>query len=352
MNADLPPNPPQPAPPFQFRLRTLLLLFVVLGSSMAVFREAAIVVFPIVLGLALVNRARHRSAIRLVAGGMGWAIAVFFVWCIVPQIGAPREAGRRSACYNRLSYLARALKDYHKMHGSFPPAYLADKNGKPLHSWRTLLLPYLGYEDVYKGLDLAQPWDSPKNAQLLAIHPREFFCFCDPSSRAPGSRQANYLAVVGPDSAWAGDKSKKLSDFGANASTTIMIIEVAESGIDWAKPEDFSIDALSAAPAPSVFSRHCRQEGFFFIDDGRSGVCVLTADGHGWYLPTEALSPEKLQKLLRIGGFKLEEIDSLADVHYDMTSRPNWPNIAALAVWLLSVGMLLTLAVRSRRLAS
>jgi hypothetical protein len=29
--------------------------------------------------------------------------------------------------------------------------------------------------------------------------------------------------------------------------------------------------------------------------------------------------------------------------------RPNWPNIAALAVWLLSVGTLLTHAVRSRK---
>jgi hypothetical protein len=29
--------------------------------------------------------------------------------------------------------------------------------------------------------------------------------------------------------------------------------------------------------------------------------------------------------------------------------RLNWPNIAALAVWLLSVGLLLTCAVRSRK---
>jgi len=35
----------------------------------------------------------------------------------------------------------------------------------------------------------------------------------------------------------------------------------------------------------------------------------------------------------------------MADVH----RRPNWPNIAALAVWLLSVGTLLYDAVRSRK---
>ena len=40
------------SPPFQFRLRTLLLLFVVLGSSLAVFGAWGIVVFVLVVGLA------------------------------------------------------------------------------------------------------------------------------------------------------------------------------------------------------------------------------------------------------------------------------------------------------------
>jgi hypothetical protein len=43
-----------------------------------------------------------------------------------------------------------------------------------------------------------------------------------------------------------------------------------------------------------------------------------------------------------------EEVDSLGDL-YDSHRRLNWPNIAALAVWLLSVGLLLTRAVRSRK---
>ena len=49
---------PQPAvqpprPPFQFSLRTLLLLFVVLGSSLAVFGAWGIGVFVLVVGLAV-----------------------------------------------------------------------------------------------------------------------------------------------------------------------------------------------------------------------------------------------------------------------------------------------------------
>jgi hypothetical protein len=53
-------------------------------------------------------------------------------------------------------------------------------------------------------------------------------------------------------------------------------------------------------------------------------------------------SREDLQKLFQIGGFDDEELG-------DPPRHLNWPNIAALAVWLLSVGTLLTRAVRTRK---
>ena len=68
------------------------------------------------------------------------------------------------------------------------------------------------------------------------------------------------------------------------------------------------------------------------------GSAHCMANGGFIYLPTEALTPEKLRKILQIGGCKHEEISTLKDIPHDVTSRPNWPNIAALAVWLLSVG--------------
>ena len=56
-----------------------------------------------------------------------------------------------------------ALQAYHQANGCFPPAYIADKNGKPMHSWRVLILPYLDYDDLYKAYDFSEPWDGPKN---------------------------------------------------------------------------------------------------------------------------------------------------------------------------------------------
>ena len=53
-------------------------------------------------------------------------------------------------------------------------------------------------------------------------------------------------------------------------------------------------------------------------------------------------SAEELRKLFEIGGCTEEEIG-------EPERHLNWPNIAALAVWLLSVGTLLVGAVRGRK---
>ena len=36
------------------------------------------------------------------------------------------------------------MAGYHRAYGNFPPAYSKSPDGKPLLSWRVLILPYLG----------------------------------------------------------------------------------------------------------------------------------------------------------------------------------------------------------------
>ncbi len=72
-------------------------------------------------------------------------------------------------------------------------------------------------------------------------------------------------------------------------------------------------------------------------------------------VPLGALSAERLRNILRIGGCKEKAID-LEEGYFQPNGEPkrhlNWPNIAALAVWLLSVDVLLVGAVRSRKRSS
>ena len=138
--------------------------------------------------------------------------------------------------------------------------------------------------DLYKAYDFTEPWDGPKNKKLLARLSRGVCLPERPQRRHAGAAQTSYVAVVGPNAAWAGEKPRKLARFsGKDASNTIMVVEVADSGIAWAEPRDLSLDTLGAAdgksPALVLSSNHGRREEFFFTYDYGSGVNVAMADG-------------------------------------------------------------------------
>ena len=69
----------------------------------------------------------------------------------------PREAVRCAQCVDNLKQIALALNNYEQEYNALPPAYTVDADGRPLHSWRTLILPYLEEE-------CALPVDRPREA--------------------------------------------------------------------------------------------------------------------------------------------------------------------------------------------
>ena len=90
------PAAPLHSPRFQFSLRTLLLLFVVLGSSLAVFGVWGVVVFALAVGLAIYIR-------------QGWPLTylALVLLCLIclgppPAFQSAREAARRAQCRNNL----------------------------------------------------------------------------------------------------------------------------------------------------------------------------------------------------------------------------------------------------------
>ena len=336
------PTSPPPSPPFQFTLRTLLLLFVVLGSSMGVFGVWGIVVFALVLGLAVCIR----------KFGLLWPLTLLaMILCAICLLPAEMGSSHREPCSFRLFQIAQALRAYQEANGCFPPAYIADASGKPMHSWRTLLLPCF-QDPLCKKYDFSEPWDGPKNKLLLAKRPKVYSCPDDPSASAPGAVETSYLAVVGPNGAFSGARSKRVSDLTTvGLSKTIMVIEVTNSGIPWSEPRDLSLDAMAVvdprSPSLALKSSHTRRKEFFFTYEYGSGVHVAMADGTVDFLRTEGLSNEELRQKIETGSFKDSDFG-----YYDYDSAkpiPNWPNIAALAVWLPSVGTLLIGAARSRK---
>jgi len=340
----------------QFRLQTLLLLFVVAWSSLAVFGMGGIVVFALVVGLAV-----YIHWIKSWWSLTHLAVAVLCLMCLIalllPAVASAPAAARRAACSNNLRQIMLALHVYHDVNKCFPPAYVADKNGKPMHSWRVLILPWLQYGVLYDAYDFNEPWDGPNNRKLLAARPNDYVCPSDDKARSPSATQTSYVAIVGANAAWTGEKSTDLKELAGKGglAKTIMLVEVANSGIQWSEPRDLSLEAIAkaaaAAPNSVGFVKHTRRtDGFFFYHDTVVyGANVGFADGSVRFLPAGALTAKNLRDLLQVGGFKEGEGEYNLDSWTEGQGGVHWTNCIALAIWLVSVGLLLYRTVRSRK---
>ena len=87
------------------------------------------------------------------------------------------------------------MSQYEAANGCFPPAYIADKHGKPMYSWRVLLLPYLDQEDLADRYRFDEPWDSPANRTVTDLAIGLYQCPSQPGVNGPTT---NYMMVVGP----------------------------------------------------------------------------------------------------------------------------------------------------------
>jgi len=168
---------------------------------------------------------------------------VVFV-CLTPPMGHPPEASRRSQCKNNLKYIGLALHNYHESFGRFPPAFIADSNGRPMHSWRVLLLPYFDKAQaaLYAKYRFDEPWDGPNNSKLADEIVAVYNCPSDAHAHGKSdSTMTNYVAIVGSGTAWPGSRPTSIRDMKDGTSNTLLIAEVANSGIHWMEPRDLHV---------------------------------------------------------------------------------------------------------------
>ena len=140
-------------------------------------------------------------------------------------------------CQYKLRQIGIALQNYHAANGSFPPAYTVDENGQRLHSWRTLILPYMEGHSLYNRFDMTEPWDSPTNQKAAtAMLDERYLVYVCPESRRK-SLKTSYVMIVGPNTISSGEKGVGLSEITDGPSKTILLVEIANSDIQWSKHE-------------------------------------------------------------------------------------------------------------------
>ncbi len=286
---------PEAKPPFQFGLKSLFVVTFVCAILCAT--GLCFGMHGVILGIALVLVVvafRYRQARPMAAVVAAFLLLVAF---FLPGVGGPRAA-KRAECMNNLKQIALALHNYHSVYDCFPPAYIADESGKPMHSWRVLLLPFLEQQVLYTEYDFDEPWNGPNNSKLLDVPVSAFRCPSDNGDDEGEALTTSYVAVRGPDTAWSGEKPAKFGDFGDGIANTIRVVEVKDSSIHWMGPRDLHVVQM----APEINAK----AGQGISSNHPGGAIVVFADGHTRFL-SEDLSPETIRALLtRNGGEKVD----------------------------------------------
>jgi hypothetical protein len=164
---------------------------------------------------------------------------------VLEAIQKVRSAATRAQTSNNLKQIALAMHNYHDSMGSLPPQATYDKNGKPLLSWRVLILPYIEQDNLYKQFHLDEPWDSEHNKKLLAQMPRVYASPQDENTTK--GHTTRYQGFVGKGAFFEGKKGLRFADFTDGTSNTLMIVE-ASKAVPWTKPEDIPFDPAKPLP--------------------------------------------------------------------------------------------------------
>lgn len=241
--------------------------------------------------------------VLLIVFGVLVLVGVAGSFLLLPALTAARDAARSSACKNNLKSLALALQNHHDSRKTFPPAYIADEDGTPLHSWRVLILPYIDQTALYDRIRLDEPWDSPHNRQFHSQMPEVFSC---PSDGNPRDGFTNYMVVVesakgveggtvfipgqmqkfGDEASYRGEIS--VASIKDGTSNTVAVVEVSNSTTNWMEPVDLDLDE-------QIRVNDC-EDGSCLSSQHRRGVNVAFVDGSVKTL-SENVSRETLRKL-------------------------------------------------------
>jgi hypothetical protein len=231
---------------------------------------------------------------KLLRGILVTAATLLLLTCLAGLFAPARQSGTRDVCFSNMRRVSLALKNYADEHGGqLPPAYVADVNGRPMHSWRVLILPYLGEKEqaLFDRYNFDEPWNGPDNSRLAESIPEIYQCPPDLGHRNEPRPWTRVAVVVGSHTLWPGAESGSLVEIPDGANDTLLLVEVANSGIHWTEPRDLQIDTMSMHINPSV------GQGISSRDPRTARV--MFADGHGVLL-SDQLTPGILRQLLTI----------------------------------------------------
>jgi hypothetical protein len=171
---------------------------------------------------------------------------------------------------------------------SYPPGYVTDRWGQPLHGWQVQLLPYLEQDNAYRCIHFDLSWDHPENrmAYRSSLATNAF------TSRYYGTEyDAKGYGIshfAGNRHALPPNRGLRIRDFRNSVSDTILAGEVTTGFRPWGYPLSLRDPA-----------RGIRHSADAFAGPWADGVTYFTmADGSVRSF-TPDVAPEVLESLAR-----------------------------------------------------
>lgn len=164
-----------------------------------------------------------------------------------------KQSRDRSQSINNLKQIALACHAYHDTYAFFPKDF-ADRQGKPLLSWRVAILPFLNEGKLYTEFKLNEPWDSEHNKKLLARMPTVLAPIGSAVKEPFGTF---YQGFAGPGTIFGNPLGTRMGQVVDGMSNTLLVVEAGEA-VPWTKPADLAYDPKK--PLPKLGGMF--QEGF------------------------------------------------------------------------------------------
>lgn len=185
----------------------------------------------------------------------------------------------QNASIRNLEKIADALNAYAAQYNSYPPPALLDAKGKPLVSWRVLILPYLDEDELYDQFDLTKDWTDSQNMQAAYQMPD---VFQHPNSQAGfNTPESDYYLVIGANTLFPPKGPMSPKDIVDSPTQTLLVIEgkpLVPTGM-WTEPVDLDFAKMSGQINGSR-----KDDPGKHLDDG---AAMATVDGRGHFLNDE-----------------------------------------------------------------
>jgi hypothetical protein len=239
------------------------------GAPGTAVGAGAVGVLGIILGIGV--------AFLMLCVGMGGVMYAL----LMPAVGKAKMVSQRSASANNLKQITLALQNYESHYGSFPPAYVTDTDGKPLYSWRVLILPYLEEDALYERFDKSKAWDDPANIDVSNSMVK---VFRSPFDEGLADNGVSYVGIVGRNTMFPTGSGRKLAEVVDGTSNTIMVLEVKGLAGSWAEPNDPKLTQFSGGAIVG------ENEGQLQAAQDSGAILVGFADGFVRQLDASAAS--------------------------------------------------------------